>query len=105
MSASCRFELLLPLRFNDGTTVPKALLAGAVMEIERHFGAASWESQIIEGIWHQGGVKFRDQLNRIFVETEDTLENRRFFTDLKQRLKSQFQQLDIRLTAHPIEVL
>ena len=105
MSAFCRFELLLPLRFNDGTLVPTALIAGTVQEIERHFGAASWESQVIEGIWHQGGVQFRDQLNRVFVDAEDTPENRRFFRDLKSRLKSRFQQLDIWLTAHPIEIL
>ena len=105
MSAYCRFENVLPPRFNDGTTVPKALLAGALVEIERHFGAASWESQVIEGIWHESGVEFRDQLNRIFVDTEDRSENRRFFMDLKQRLKTQFGQLDIWLTVHPIEVL
>jgi hypothetical protein len=93
------------LRFNDGTAVPPALLAGTVVEIERHFGAASWESQVIEGIWHQGGIEFRDQLNRVFVDARDTPENRRFFTDLKQRLKTRFQQLDIWLTVHPVEVL
>jgi hypothetical protein len=27
----------LPLRFNDGTAVPKALIAGVVTEIERRF--------------------------------------------------------------------
>ena len=105
MSAYCRFELLLPLRLNDGTAVPKSLLAGTVAEIERHFGAASWESQAIEGFWYQGDIKFRDELNRIFVDVRDTPENRRFFTDLKQRLKARFQQLDIWLTVHPLEVL
>ena len=79
MNTYCRFELLLPLRFNDGTAVPQDLLAGTVTEIVRHSGAASWESQVIEGLWHQGGIKFRDQLNRIFVDAEDTPENRRFF--------------------------
>jgi hypothetical protein len=77
MSAYCRFELLLPLQFNDGTAVPMSLIAGVVTEIERRFGAASWESQIIEGIWHQGGVQFRDQLNRIFVDAQDSPEHRR----------------------------
>ena len=62
MSGYCRFELLLPLRFNDGTAVPKALLAGTAIDIERHFGAASWESQVIEGIWHHGGIEYRYRL-------------------------------------------
>jgi len=39
------------------------------------------------------------------VDAKDTPENRRFFTDLKQQLKTRFQQLDIWLTVHPIELL
>jgi hypothetical protein len=35
----------------------------------------------------------------------DTPANREFFLQLKTRLKSRFQQLDIWLTAHAIEVL
>ncbi len=105
MSASCRFELLLPLQFNDGRRVPRELLAETAFEIKRRFGGVSWESQVIEGIWQQGGGEFRDQLNRSFVDAEDTPENRRFFTGLKSRLKTRFQQFDIWLTVHPIEVL
>lgn len=29
-----RFEILLPLRFNDGTQVPKGLLAQTVQQLE-----------------------------------------------------------------------
>jgi len=39
------------------------------------------------------------------VDAEDTPENRQFFIELKERLKQRFQQLDIWLTVHPIEVL
>jgi hypothetical protein len=41
-----RYEILLPLRFNDGKPVPKALLAQAVQELEDRFGAVSCESHI-----------------------------------------------------------
>jgi len=50
-------------------------------------------------------MEYRDQLNRIFVDAEDSEENRQFFIDLRTRLKSRFQQLDIWLTVHPIEIL
>jgi hypothetical protein len=53
----------------------------------------------------QEGFEYRVRLNRIFVDAEDTLENRQFFIDLKVRLKSRFQQLDIWLTVHPTEIL
>ena len=105
MNAYCRFEILLPLTFNDGRPVPREFLANAAAEIQTRFGGVSWESQAIEGIWHSGGIEYRDQLNRIFVDAEDTTENRQFFTNLKARLKSRFQQLDIWLTVHPIEIL
>ncbi len=105
MSAYCRFEILLPLEFDEGRPVSREFLAEAAIEIQRRFGGVSWESQAIEGIWRQGGVEYRDRLNRIFVDSEDTEENRQFFIGLKARLKSRFQQLDIWLTVHPIEIL
>jgi len=43
-----RFEVLLPLQFNDGSDVPAELLAEAVLEIVDHFGAASYETQKVE---------------------------------------------------------
>ena len=44
-----RFEVLLPLRFNDGRDVPGEWMAEAVLEIVEHFGAASYETQRVEG--------------------------------------------------------
>ncbi len=46
-----RFEVLLPLQFNDGRDVPSEWLAEAVLEIVAHFGAASYETQKVEGHW------------------------------------------------------
>ena len=44
-----RFEILLPLRFNDGSPVPDELIADTLLEIRHHFGAFSSETQRIEG--------------------------------------------------------
>ena len=46
-----RFEVLLPLQFNDGRDVPPERLADAVLEIVDRFGAASYETQKVEGHW------------------------------------------------------
>lgn len=46
MSSSWRrFEVLLPLQFNNGRDVPADWLAEAVLEIADHFGAASYETR------------------------------------------------------------
>ena len=71
MSAFARFEILLPLQFNDGRAVPRDLLAETAFEIQARFGGVTWESQLIEGIWKQGGIEYRDKLNRLFVVRND----------------------------------
>jgi len=60
-----RFEVLLPLQFNDGRDVPAEWLADAVLEIVEQFGAASYETQRIEGHWRQGETLYRDNLVRL----------------------------------------
>jgi hypothetical protein len=57
-----RFEVLLPLQFNDGREVPSEWLAEAVLEVVAHFGAASYETQKVEGHWRASGILYRDNL-------------------------------------------
>jgi hypothetical protein len=80
-----RFEVLLPLQFNDGRTVPEQWMAEAVLEIVDHFGAASYETQKVEGHWRHGGVLYRDDLVRIVVDVPDSAKNRRWMTEFKDR--------------------
>ena len=80
-----RFEVLLPLQFNDGREVPPEWLAEAVFEIADHFGAASYETQKVEGHWRQGGVLYRDDLVKIVVDVTDTSESRQWLKDFKDR--------------------
>ena len=67
-----RYELLLPLRFNEGQPVPDSLIADTLVELEQQFGAVSSETQIIRGQWQYQGQSYRDELVRIFVDVPDT---------------------------------
>lgn len=100
-----RYEMLLPLRFNDGTPVPSELLAATARELKDRFGAASAETQTIRGLWDSGGGTAADDLKRFFIDVPDTPENRDFFRDLKRRLAERFCQDEIWMTTHPVEVL
>ena len=102
---SRRYEVLLPLRFNDGSPVPDDLIIDTLIELEQRFGAASCETAPIRGQWTHQGQQFRDDLIRVFVDIPDLPEHRQFFIDLKNRLKQSFQQLDIWITTHPLEIL
>lgn len=105
MSNSRRYEIPLPLKFNDGKPVPWTVIGDVLVELRRKFGAVSWETQIIHGIWQHQQAEFHDDLVRVFLDVEDVLENREFFVKLKDRLKVRFQQIEIWMTTFPIEVL
>jgi len=106
MTASYRrYELLIPLRFNDGQPVPDSAVAETLLELRNHFGAVSTETQIIRGLWEHQGEIYRDEHFRLFVDVEDTTANREFFIQFKSRMKERFQQIDMWLTSHPIDVL
>jgi hypothetical protein len=99
-----RFEILLPLRFNDGKAVPDEYIADALVELRTKFGAVSSETQRIEGQWQHAGQVYRDDLMRIFVDVEDTQENRDFFHKFRERIGVRFQQIAIWMTSHPIDI-
>jgi hypothetical protein len=105
MSVLRRYEILLPSQFNDGRPIPQDLVADTLHELEQAFGAVSCETRTILGLWRHEGELYRDSLARVFVDAEDTPENRHFFVGLKERLKNQFQQKDIWLTTYPVEVI
>ncbi len=100
-----RFEILLPLRFNDGQPVPDELIGQTLLELRQQFTAVSAETQVIRGHWQHQGEVFRDELVRVFVDVPDTGDNRAFFVRFKEQLKARFQQLDIWMTAYPVEVI
>ena len=99
-----RFEVMLPLQFNDGREVPPEWLAEAVLEIADHFGAASYETQKVEGHWRHGGVAYRDNLVKIVVDVPDRVRNRKWMKAFKARWKAQLEQLELWLVSYPIEI-
>ena len=71
-----RFEIMLPLQFNDGREIPPDWLAEAVLEILEKFDAASCETQKVEGHWRHQGILYRDNLVKIVIDAADEEANR-----------------------------
>jgi len=99
-----RFEVLLPLQLNDGRDVPTEWLAEAVLEVVNHFGAASYETQKLEGHWRHGGVLYRDNLVRLVVDVPDTAESRQWMKEFRGRWKTRLEQLELWMVSHRIDV-
>ena len=72
---------------------------------EARFGAAFWETQVVQGAWEHEGATFRDNLTRFFVDVPDLPEHRAFFKEFKQTLKLRFQQVEVWITSHEVDVI
>ncbi len=99
-----RFEVLLPVRYNDGKPIPRKVVGEAVKEFVTHFGAASYQPQPLEGYWVHRGVLFRDRLTRLVVDVPDTLANRTWMKRFKARWKARLQQVELWLVSYRIEI-
>lgn len=105
MSAT-RYEILLPLRHNDGREVEAEKLLQTKNELIQKFGALTVDPHPLEGRWTQRGVTYEDRLLKYTVDVErDTDEIQRFFREYKEQLKQRFEQLDIWIIALPIRIV
>lgn len=105
MSILRRYEILVPLLHNDGRPVPESLLAQTFNELREKFGAVSWETQTVRGAWEHHGTVYEDNLTRFYVDVPDLPEHRTFFREFKQQLKKRFDQLEIWITSHTLDVI
>jgi hypothetical protein len=84
--------------------VPGEWLAEAVLEVVDRFGAASYETQKVEGHWRHAGTTFRDDLVRLVVDVPDTEENRAWVREFKARWKAKLEQVELWVVSYVIDV-
>ena len=100
-----RFEILLPLFYNDGRAIERAKFLATDDELVRCFGATCTDTVVVRGQWLYQSTTFHDQLIRVRIDIEDLPENWQKMREMKETIKRRFEQVDIWVTAHRIEVL
>lgn len=100
-----RYEMLLPLRHNDGRPVDEDLFEQTREELIVQFGALTFQPTVVRGICLHEGSRYEDDLLRIVVDVEDTPENDDFFVAFKSVLLERFQQIEIYIASHPVDIL
>jgi hypothetical protein len=80
------------------------VLGEAVKEIVANFGAASYETQRIEGHWLHQGSSYRNDLTRLVVDVPDTAKNRKWMKQFKDRWKRRLAQIELWMVSFRIEV-
>jgi hypothetical protein len=100
-----RFEILLPLFYNDGRPVEPEKITATDDELIQCFSATSSDTVVVRGRWLYQSTIYSDKLIRVRVDVEDTPENWQAMRLVKENLKARFEQIDIWITAHRIEVV
>lgn len=97
-----RYEMLLPLTFNDGSAVPEERFYQTRIDLMVQFGSLTLEPSHLRGIWTHQGNQYEDELIRIIIDVDDTPENFQFFLNLKATLLERFEQIDLYLASYPV---
>jgi hypothetical protein len=100
-----RFEILLPLFYNDGRPIEPEKFRASDDDLVDTFGAASTDQITVRGQWKYQTTIYSDQLVRVRVDVDDTPENWNAMRQIKETLKLRFEQLDIWITAHRIDIV
>ena len=71
-----RYEILLPIRHNDGTQVGPEIFFQTQEELVATFGALATSPELQRGVWVHEGQRYEDEHLRLILDVEATPENR-----------------------------
>jgi hypothetical protein len=100
-----RYEILLPIRYNDGRLVKGKLLEQTREELVARFESVTIIPHSVLGIWVHQGFRYEDELRRFTVDVKDTASNRLFFAKYKATLRKRFRQIEIYIVSYPIDIV
>jgi hypothetical protein len=92
------------LTYNDGTPIEPEKFDQTREELCERFGGITQDTVRITGTWKYGGARYRDDLLRIRIDSNDPAANA-FLQAQKEVWKERFQQIDIWITASEIEII
>lgn len=105
-SKRIRIEIILPLKYNNGQLVEISKFLETKRELIERFGGRTGLTTT-SGAWKSPstGNIVDEFVTGFFVVAPDTNETREFLRDYKEILKERFNQEDIMITCHLIELI
>ena len=100
-----RYEILLPLRYNDGRPMSDEAIGQTREELLARFDGVSFTPHPIQGSWVHEGVRYDDSSTKVIVDADDTPEVRQFFYEFKLILRERFEQIEIYIVSFPLDVI
>src|SRR5262249_15112007 len=90
--------------YNDGRLIEPDKFDRPAEELCDHFGGVTEDTVRITGTWKYGGTRYPDELLRMRVATHDPSPHA-VLQIQKEVWKNRFDQIDIWITAHEIEII
>lgn len=92
------------MNYNDGAVIEAEKFDQTAEELSGRFGGVTEDAIRVTGTWKYGGTRYRDQLLRMRIDTNDPAAAD-FFRAMKEVWKDRFRQIDIWITAYEIEII
>jgi len=104
--AARRYDLFLPLAFNDGRPIPDDLFDTVERRLLNRFGGVTSQQRDfpLRGIWQGGARLFFDQVIVMTALDFRPAGSTRFVNQLKRGLLRDFDQLDMLILESPLRV-
>jgi hypothetical protein len=99
------YDLFVPLYYNDGTPIESRKLRRISDRLVSQFDGYTYFPQPARGVWKSAGVTYRDEIVIYRVVSSRVRAARRFFRELKQKLKAELRQEDILIIERDMQTL
>jgi len=105
-----KYEIYLPLRYNDGKMIPEEYYRKVEFELVERFGGVTMLEQEnpLRGVWKFQNQRFIDEIIIVtildFCYSEED-QGEEFFIEYKEQLKKNFEQLDILIIAQEVTII
>jgi len=100
-----RYEILLPVRHNDGRLVSWELIEQTREELVARFGGITGAPQTYLGVWIHEDARFEGEMRRFTVDVDNTPGNRQFFARYKGTLRERFEQIEIYIISYLVDIV
>lgn len=100
-----RYEILLPLCYNDGRAIENEKFDQTNLDLIEAFAATTADTVVAVGSWRYRGTLYQDKLLRFIIDVPGAFAADGFFRSYKETLKSRFDQIDVWITSHEIQIL
>ena len=99
------YDIFIPLFYNNGSPIEPAKFQELQAGLLERFEGLTYFPQANQGFWKFGNITYRDEIVIYRVISQNPAASREYLSKLKERLKQEFQQLDILIIEREVGLL